>query len=141
MISLKSEHEKAIRAHGERAYPNECCGVLIGSIDDAGAKIVHQIEAIENAREGDKQHNRFLITPEDLMNAERLARASKLDVLGFYHSHPDHVAEPSQYDKDHALPFYSYIIVSVQKGASENFLSWELTNDRLHFNSEQITFL
>lgn len=138
MIIVPAKIEKIIRADGERAYPNECCGVLIGTIDGDGTKFVHQAEAIENAREDGAQHNRFLITPEDLMRAEKSARTSKLDVIGFYHSHPDHVAEPSQYDKDHALPFYSYIIVSVNKGRAEKMLSWELTNDRSEFKPETL---
>jgi len=138
MLKLLPEHEKTIRAEGESAYPNECCGVLIGVIDNSGVKIVEYTEAISNAREDDEQYHRFLITPEDMMQAERKARERKQDVIGFYHSHPDHRALPSDYDKDHALPFYSYVIVSVKKGSSEELTSWELTADRKQFESEKI---
>jgi len=138
MLKLFPEHEKIIRAEGESAYPNECCGILIGEIDDKGVKTVKYTEAIRNAREDVEQYHRFLITPEDMMQAERNARKRKQDVVGFYHSHPDHPALPSDYDKEHALPFYSYVIVSVNKKKAEDLTSWELTADRKNFESEKI---
>jgi proteasome lid subunit RPN8/RPN11 len=138
MINIFSEHEKIIRAEGENAYPNECCGILIGEIDSSGVKTVKYTEAIRNAREDGEQYHRFLITPEDMMQAERNARKRKQDVVGFYHSHPDHKAFPSDYDKEHALPFYSYVIVSVNKGKAEDLTSWELTPDRKNFENENI---
>jgi proteasome lid subunit RPN8/RPN11 len=107
MLRLSSELERNIRTHGETAYPNECCGVLIGEVDDAGCKTARSTLTIDNAREDGEQYHRFLITPEDMLRAEQAARAMKLDVIGFYHSHPDHPSAPSGYDKDHALPFYS----------------------------------
>ena len=138
MLRLSSESEKNIRADGEAAYPNECCGVLIGEIDNAGVKTVKSALTIDNAREDGEQYHRFLITPENMMKAEQMARARKLEVLGFYHSHPDHPSAPSGYDKDHALPFYSYIIVSVDKGKAQILTSWELTEDRTDFIQEEI---
>ena len=138
MLKLLSEHEKIIRAEGESAYPNECCGILIGEIDDKGVKTIKYTEAIRNAREDGEQYHRFLITPEDMMQAERNARKRKQDVVGFYHSHPDHPALPSDYDKEHALPFYSYVIVSVNKKKAEDLTSLELTADRKNFESEKI---
>jgi len=138
MLNLFSEHEKTIRAEGETAYPNECCGILIGEIDGSGVKTVKNTEAIRNAHEDTEQYHRFLITPEDMMRAEQTARKRKQDVIGFYHSHPDHPAIPSDYDKEHALPFYSYVIVSVIQGKSEELTSWELTSDRNNFESENI---
>jgi proteasome lid subunit RPN8/RPN11 len=138
MLSLSSELEKNIKTDGETAYPNECCGVLIGEIDNAGVKIVKRAQTINNAREDGEQYHRFLITPEDMLRAEQSARAMKLDVIGFYHSHPDHPSAPSGYDKDHALPFYSYVIVSVDKGKARVLTSWELTDDRIDFVQEKI---
>ena len=138
MLQLSSEPEKNIRADGEAAYPNECCGVLIGEIDNEGVKTVRNTLTIDNAREDGEQYHRFLITPEDMMKAEQTARSMKLDVIGFYHSHPDHPSAPSGYDKDHALPFYSYVIVSVDKGKAQVLTSWELTNDRTDFIQEKI---
>jgi len=138
MLQLSAEPEKNIRADGEAAYPNECCGVLIGEIDNDGVKTVKSTLTIDNAREDGEQYHRFLITPEDMMKAEQTARSMKLDVIGFYHSHPDHPSAPSGYDKDHALPFYSYVIVSVDKGKAQILTSWELTNDRSDFIQEKI---
>ena len=138
MLRLSSELEKKIRADGETAYPNECCGVLIGEVDNAGIKTVKSTLTIDNAREDGEQYHRFLITPEDMMKAEQTARANKLDVIGFYHSHPDHPSAPSGYDKDHALPFYSYVIVSVDKGKAQIFTSWELTDNRSDFVKEEV---
>jgi proteasome lid subunit RPN8/RPN11 len=138
MLRLSSELEKNIRTDGETAYPNECCGVLIGEVDNAGVKIVKRTQAINNAREDGEQYHRFLITPEDMLRAEQTARATKLDVIGFYHSHPDHPSAPSGYDKDHALPFYSYLIVSVDNGKAQILTSWELTDDRIDFIQEDI---
>jgi len=138
MLRLSSELETKIRAAGEAAYPNECCGVLIGELDDDGLKTAKNTLTIDNAREDGEQYHRFLITPEDMMNAEQTARLLKLDVIGFYHSHPDHPSAPSDYDKDHALPFYSYVIVSVDKGKAQILTSWELTEDRSDFLQEKI---
>ncbi len=138
MLQLSSELEKKIRTDGETAYPNECCGVLIGDIGNEGIKTAKSSLTTDNARENDEQYHRFLITPEDMMKAEQTARSMKLDVIGFYHSHPDHPSAPSGYDKDHALPFYSYVIVSVDKGKAQVLTSWELTDDRSNFVQEKI---
>jgi proteasome lid subunit RPN8/RPN11 len=139
MLILPNEQENTIRNDGASAYPNECCGVLIGSIDDAGTKTVKLAQAIINSREDGEQYHRFLITPEDMLSAEMAARSLKLDVVGFYHSHPDHPAAPSGYDKEHALPFYSYVIVSVEKGAAKDLTSWELSADRAAFSQETVS--
>jgi len=138
MLILPSESEKNIKTDSENAYPNECCGVLMGKIDNVGVKIVRQTESIRNAREDGEQYHRFLITPEEMLRAEQTARAAKLDVIGFYHSHPDHPAIPSEYDKNHALPFYSYVIVSVEQGIAKELTSWELTADRTDFLQENL---
>jgi proteasome lid subunit RPN8/RPN11 len=138
MLVLSPQEEKSIRTAGENAYPNECCGVMIGEIDKAGVKTVKCVQAIENSWEDGEQYHRFLITPEDIMRAEQTARSMKLDVVGFYHSHPDCEAVPSEYDKDHALPFYSYVIVSVKQRKSEDLNSWELTLNRAEFLREEL---
>ncbi len=137
MISLTKEQISEIEKHGEREYPFECCGLLIGSFED-GKKNVVEIFPIENALEEEAKHNRSLITPRDLMRGERYAREKKLDVVGNYHSHPDHPAIPSQFDLDHALPVWSYVIVSVEKKEAVDLRSWEMQNDRLRFNEEEI---
>jgi proteasome lid subunit RPN8/RPN11 len=141
MLFLSGEHETNIRKAGEASYPDECCGILMGDIDNDGNKMVKRTEAIINAGEEGEKHHRFLITPEDMMRAEKAARAAKMEVIGFYHSHPDCPADASDYDREHALPFYSYAIVSVEKGASKELLSWELSTDRTVFSPEEIKLI
>jgi len=138
MINIKKLHIDDIKRYAETEYPYECCGILLGKVETNKSKTVEQILPISNAQEDKHKHNRFLITPEEMMRAELLARKNKIDVLGFYHSHPEHLAVPSDYDLDHAWPMYSYIIVSVIRGTAENFTSWELQQDRLKFSSESI---
>ncbi len=138
MIEIADEHLSEIRAHGERDYPFECCGLLIGRFKD-DRKVVVETYAISNAREEEAKRNRFLIRPEELMRGEKYARAKRLDVVGFYHSHPDDRAVPSKYDLDHAWPSYSYIVVAVEKGHAADLRSWEMEPDRSRFNEEEIT--
>ena len=128
-----------IRRHGESDYPHECCGLLIGSFAADGRKLADEILPISNAREESAKRNRFLIAPEDLMRGEKHARRRGKDVLGFYHSHPDHPAVPSQFDLDHAWPVYSYIIVSVREGRASDLFSYELRADRSRFDPEDIS--
>ncbi len=139
MIFLSAEQKREIERYGEGEYPSECCGLLIGSFDEQGAKTVAEVFPIENAKEESARHNRSLITPQDLMRGERYARQKKLDVVGNYHSHPDHPAVPSQFDLDHALPVWSYVIVSILKGKAADLRSWEMENDRSKFNEERIS--
>ncbi len=138
MIVLTQAQLDAIRRHGEADYPHECCGLMIGRFDPDGRKVVQEIYPISNAREESAKRNRFLIAPEELMRGEKHARALKLDVVGFYHSHPDHPTTPSQFDLDHAWPIYSYVIVSVYQAQWKELHSWEMEADRSHFNPEQV---
>ncbi|MDR2850923.1 MAG: M67 family metallopeptidase, partial [Desulfovibrio sp.] len=119
MTELPSDKQHAIRLEGEKAYPGECCGFLLGVFEATGPRHIVDILPMCNARETEAQHNRFLIAPVDFMRAERHARAAGLEIVGFYHSHPDHPALPSDYDREQALPFYCYIIVSVNKAKAE----------------------
>src|SRR5437660_2777940 len=137
MIEIADEHLSEIRAHGERDYPFECCGLLIGRFKD-DRKVVVETYAISNAREEEAKRNRFLIRPEELVRGEKYARATSLDVVGFYHSHPDDRAVPSKYDLDHAWPSYSYIVVAVEKGHAADLRSWEMEADRSRFIEEEI---
>jgi len=138
MITLGATHLEAMRAHGHRDYPYECCGLLIGRFLEYGRKAVSEIYPISNAREEQSKRNRFLIRPEELLRGERHARKRGLDVVGFYHSHPDAPAVPSQYDLEHAWPTYSYIVVSVLKGVVRDLRSWEMKTDRSGFDEEEI---
>lgn len=138
MLAIDKIHESQIRLHGETDYPYECCGLLLGKLE-GNIKVVRETYPISNAREESAKRNRFLISADELMRGESYARKNKLDVVGFYHSHPDHPAAPSQFDLDHAWPTYSYIIVSVHQGHAHDFTSWELENDRSRFNPEPLT--
>ncbi|MDR2071043.1 MAG: M67 family metallopeptidase [Treponema sp.] len=138
MIALTSSVENRIREAGERAWPNECCGFLLG-LQEGGEKRADCVLAVENAWEAGEQYHRFVITPEDFMRAEKEARQRNREILGIYHSHPDHPARPSEYDTEQALPFYSYVIVSVQKGKAAELTSWELTDNRDQFLEEKVT--
>jgi proteasome lid subunit RPN8/RPN11 len=137
MINISGQLLESIRQHGVRDYPYECCGLLLGRFE-AAAKFVLETYPISNAREESAKRNRFLIQPEELMRGERYARSKELEVVGFYHSHPDSPARPSQYDLEHAWPTYSYIIVSTSEGGSGDLYSWEQEADRSRFNQEEI---
>ena len=137
MITISEELLQQIEAHAERDYPHECGGMLIGQFQE-GKKTVTELLPMENASEESTRHNRVLILPKDVLRAERYARSQKLDVVGYYHSHPEDTAFPSQFDLDHALPVWSYIIVSVLSGKSADARSWEMENDRSKFNEETL---
>ncbi|MFL6469155.1 MAG: Mov34/MPN/PAD-1 family protein [Pyrinomonadaceae bacterium] len=137
MIEVNQTIIDAITAHAERDYPHECGGMLIGIFAE-GKKTVVETFPLENAREEEARHNRVLILPKDVLKAERYARDKKLDVVGYYHSHPDDRAIPSQYDLDHALPVWSYVIGSVLKGKIDDIRSWVMQNDRSQFIEEEI---
>jgi proteasome lid subunit RPN8/RPN11 len=137
MIYLTEEHIKQIEAHGERTFPHECGGMIIGRFE-TDKKTVVELLPMENAMAESEQHNRVLILPKDVLRAERYARSQKLDVIGYYHSHPNHPAIPSQFDLDHALPVWTYIIVSVEDGKAVDVRAWEMENDRSKFNEEEI---
>jgi proteasome lid subunit RPN8/RPN11 len=137
MITIAEQQLTEIREHGVRDYPYECCGLLLGRFDE-NVKTVRETYAISNAREESAKRNRFLITPEELMSGERYAREHDLEVVGFYHSHPDSPAVPSQYDLEHAWPTYSYIIVSTSAERANDLFSWEQEPDRSRFNQEEI---
>jgi proteasome lid subunit RPN8/RPN11 len=122
----------AIRAHGVETYPHECCGALVGR----DGEVTGAVPLLNTTDEGPRR--RFLVRPSDYQQAERAADAAGAELLGFYHSHPDHPARPSQYDLDHAWPNFSYIIVSVAAGVAEDMRSWRLREDRSAFDEESL---
>ncbi len=130
-----------IRVHGAEAYPHECCGALLGRDSEAAdANVTREVLALYPLvnRRDDSPRNRFAVTAEDVLDADRAAQKQGLEVIGWYHSHPDHPARPSQYDQDHAWPWYSYVIVSVDNGSPQKMTSWRLTDDRRAFSPEGI---
>ena len=116
-----------IRRHGEDTYPHECCGALVGREGRVAAAV-----ALPNTTE-EGPRRRFLVRPSDYLLAERRAREHGGELLGFYHSHPDHPARPSQYDLDHAWPTFAYVIVSVASGVARDVTVWFLKDDRSTF--------
>ena len=148
-LKMSAEIAHRIRQHGAETYPNECCGALLGR-DDVDSSVTRasgvplplrqilELYPLTNRRD-DSPRNRFSVTAEDVREAEKAARDKNLDVVGWYHSHPDHPAKPSQYDREHAWPWYSYVIVSVANGKPEDMTSWRLSDDRSEYACEEIT--
>jgi proteasome lid subunit RPN8/RPN11 len=136
MLKLNSTSLNKIRIHATRAYPEECCGMLLGR-EEEGSRRVGDVVEVANKKE-ENRGRRYLITPEDYQSAEEKAKAEGVQILGFYHSHPDHPAKPSQFDLDHALPWWSYLIISVESGQPASVASWRLKDDRLEFIEEAI---
>jgi proteasome lid subunit RPN8/RPN11 len=127
----------AIRSHGEAAYPEEGCGFLLGTVRD-GTNHVHTIQRVENRHTTDRTR-RYTITPDDYREAQKAATEQNLDIVGFYHSHPDHPAQPSETDVAEAtFPGYTYVIVSVQEGTADELTAWTLATDRSRFENEEI---
>lgn len=127
----------AIRTHGEATYPEEGCGFLLGAVRD-GVNHVHSIRRVDNRQATNRTH-RYAITPDDYRAAQREAAENGLDIVGFYHSHPDHPAQPSETDLAEAtFPGYTYAIVSVRDGTATELTAWILTPDRSRFKEEAI---
>jgi proteasome lid subunit RPN8/RPN11 len=137
-LVLDREQIAALQQHVEGTYPYEGGGLLIGRSDEQGRKIVTEIKPFANQRAIEDQHNRILITDEMYRAGEEYADGQGLLLIGFFHSHPDHPARPSEFDREHALPWWSYLIVSVQQGQAADVLSWELREDRSAFAAEEI---
>lgn len=137
MIVLPAALREKIERHGVEAYPEECCGALLGRASGDRARI-QRVEPVQNARKQERQR-RYRIGPEDYLRMERLATAEGLDLLGFYHSHPDHPAVPSRYDREHALPFFHYMILAVDSGRPGELGAFLLAEDRDVFAREDLT--
>jgi proteasome lid subunit RPN8/RPN11 len=136
-LILSKEQLAQIARHSECSYPNEGCGILLGSIE-GGRKVVADVLPTANADEQQAQHNRYLIPPEELLQGELLAEQRGLDVIGYFHSHPDHAASPSETDRGQAWPRYSYLITSVQEGKATETRCWQLREDGTGFDQETL---
>ena len=140
-LLLSDELTRRIESEGVAAYPNECCGILIGQDigkGDGRQRIVEELRPGRNVFEEGERFHRFSIDPLQQLKAEREAEAQGKSVLGFYHSHPDHPARPSEYDREHAWPFYSYVIVSIAKGEVVDMTSWVLDDVTRLFTRQEI---
>jgi len=138
-LSISQELAEGIGRHGAETFPHECCGALLGkdSEQNGSPREVLGLFPLVNRRD-DSPRNRFAVTAEDVRDAERVAREKGVEVVGWYHSHPDHPARPSEFDREHAWPWYSYIIVSVMSGKPAEMTSWRLNDDRLAYLPEKI---
>jgi proteasome lid subunit RPN8/RPN11 len=144
---ISHDLSERIRRHGAETFPHECCGALLGrdsvavesgnSEESETPREVLDLFPLVNRRD-DSPRNRFAVAADDVRDAEKAARQHGLEVVGWYHSHPDHPAQPSQFDREHAWPWYSYIIVSVMSGAPAEMTSWRLNDDRQDYSAESI---
>jgi proteasome lid subunit RPN8/RPN11 len=135
IININQTVFEAIRTHGEATFPNECCGFLYG--DDSDGRQITISMPIHNSKEGD-QRRRFEISPLDYMKAERYALENDTQLLGIYHSHPNHPAIASVHDLAKAMPFFSYVIVSILEGKYADIKSWKLYDEKREFNEEKV---
>ncbi|MDR3573025.1 MAG: M67 family metallopeptidase [Anaerolineaceae bacterium] len=140
-LAIAAEIMKKIQLHGEAAYPEEGAGFLLGKDNSSGGLSRREVLAIlelPNRREDGSRHNRYLIGPKDYLQAEDEADRLGLTLVGVFHSHPDHPDRPSDFDRDWAQPWFSYLITSVQNGRAVSSRSWRLLDDRSGFEEENI---
>lgn len=135
MITVEQAAEKIMNDDAVTAFPDECCGFMFGSEDASGNRIVTQALPINNSAVENRKR-RFVISPKDYMKGEQYAIANDVQLLGIYHSHPNHPAIPSEHDRVAAQPFFSYVIISVQNGIVDHTRSW-LLNDNFQFEEEE----
>ena len=126
-----------IHDHAKESYPEECAGAIVG-MDTGEMKVVVDVWRAENSYDEIERSRRFLIEPLQIKDFEERAQERDMDLLGFYHSHPDHPAEPSEYDRENAWPYYSYVIASVNGENIEEMRSWVLKDDRSGYDEEPI---
>ena len=136
-LKISSDLLDQIHTHGAEAYPAEGAGFLLGN-SSPDLRVVTVILTLPNAREASAQYNRYLLTPQDMLRSEDEAAKLGLDVIGVFHSHPDCPNEPSEFDRDWAMPWFSYIITRVDGGEAVASRSWRLLEDRAAFIEEEI---
>jgi proteasome lid subunit RPN8/RPN11 len=146
MIRIESEPWAAMVAHAREAYPNECCGAMLGAIqsdegggDKDGGKMVRVAMRLENAFAGE-QAARYELRPEDLLAADKAARERKMDLIGIYHSHPDCDAYFSRTDLQNSCPWYSFVVLSIQKGEFHHANSWLPNFDQTEAAKEELIY-
>ena len=139
-INITEEILNQIHLHGENAYPEEGAGLMLGREENNERYISHLL-FLENAREDSSRRNRYLITAEDMLRGEQEAERRGLSIIGIFHSHPDHPDQPSEFDREYAIPWYSYLITSVFSGRTQDSRCWRLEDDRERFLEEYIKIL
>ena len=136
MLKIRASVLREIYDHTEASYPHECCGVMVGTLAGDN-RTVHTFRKCKNLNT-ERARDRYEMDPLDMLRAEREFENSEWDIIGIYHSHPDHPSRPSQTDTDKAFPHYSYVIVSVQKGKVASANSWVLNEAERKFREEQM---
>ena len=134
-IVLDQQMLGEIHSHASAAYPEECCGLMIGRLEGS-TKMVNSLKKMKNAYEPSERYHRYTIDPMEYLNAENEAESLGEEIVGIYHSHPNAPAKPSLFDKSHAWPTLSYIVVEVRQGKPVNTASWVLKEDRSEFTQE-----
>ncbi len=137
-LTIPQEILDRIHNHGEAAYPEEGAGLMMGQVEEDDIRYVKSILPLNNAREDNARHNRYLLTPEDMLRGEEVAEKRGQSIVGIFHSHPDHPARPSEFDREWAIPWYSYLITSVMDGQAAESRSWRLEDDRSEFIEEAL---
>lgn len=138
MIHLNEQILEALKHDAFHSFPDECCGFILGE-EKGEERVIEHIIVVNNCKEGDKRR-RFEISPSDYLNAEQFADENQLQLLGVYHSHPNHPSVPSEHDKIAAQPYFSYIILSVKENEFVSVQSWKL-NDQFQFEEEKVLIL
>lgn len=145
MLTIPKPLFERMTRHLEAGYPYEACGILVGETDhptNPRTRLVHDVVLVANAweavNEHESQHNRYLISPDEYVRADRAASKRGWDIVGVFHSHPDHPSQPSEMDRSQAWPGISYVIVSVCDGKATNARSWLLRHERDAFEEEEI---
>jgi proteasome lid subunit RPN8/RPN11 len=138
MIHIEAEPWRQMVEHARATYPNECCGAMIGSVEESG-KVVRIALPLENAYDG-AQAARYELRPEDLLNADREARSRQMDLVGIYHSHPDCGAYFSETDLKNSCPWYSFVVLSIQKGEFDHANSWLPNAEQTAADKEELSY-
>lgn len=136
-LGLPQELVDQIHAHAEAHYPNEGAGLLLGAVQE-NLRQVTQLILLDNTFEANERYHRYQISPQDMLDAQQFADSHDLDIVGVFHSHPDHPAEPSEFDRQWALPWFSYLITRVEQGLAKESRSWLLDPDRQRFAEQPV---
>jgi proteasome lid subunit RPN8/RPN11 len=137
ILEIKAETLRDIHNHGENSYPEEGAGLMLGRSNGENKRVTAVVK-LANRREDAARHNRYLIGPQDYLYGEQEADRLGLDVIGVFHSHPDHPNRPSEFDREWALPWFSYLITQVASGKAMGSRSWRLEDDRKAFLEEKL---
>ncbi len=137
MLTISNSLLELIKAHAVSDYPNECSGLIVG---DYSQRTAAKLFPVKNVH-GETTRTRYLVDPKVYLQIEKQARAEGHEVIGIYHSHPDVAAQPSDYDRDHAWPSYTYVIASVVHGRVDHVRAWLLRDDRTGFDEEKLQVL